>query len=70
MPTTIFDLNERKSVPMPDHVQAFLREVEALQRKYRLSISHEDGHGNFEILDYEDVYVQWLFDATLCLKKP
>ncbi len=69
MPTTIYDHHADALIPMPDHVAAFLREIEAVQRKYKMSIYHEDEHGSFEILSFNELYLEWLFNATLLLDK-
>lgn len=52
----------------PD-VAAFLEEVIALQRKHGFLLSHEDGHGAFEVLRRTDAvfperYEDWLRQAV------
>ena len=44
-------------------VKDFLKEIIQVCKKYNFSISHEDGHGAFEIKDYEDFYSRWLLAA-------
>jgi hypothetical protein len=44
-------------------VDAFLADVLEVCKKHGLSISHEDGHGAFEIVAYNDYYVEWLSNA-------
>lgn len=41
-------------------IDAFLAEIEAVCRKHKLSISHEDGHGAFEIEDFDESNLRWL----------
>lgn len=35
-------------------LNAFLRDIEAVCKRHNISIGHEDGHGCFLILDYDD----------------
>lgn len=62
---------KRWSVAKTDHVEnpridAFLSDVVAVCRKHGLSISHEDGHGAFEVVCLDDGYLDWLLDAHDC----
>ena len=41
-------------------VDAFIEDVVAVCRKHGMSISHEDGHGAFEIKDYDESCSDWL----------
>lgn len=50
-----------EEIPQAD---AFLDEIEAVCRKYGLSISHEDGHGAFKIEPLHEVNIKWLRDAA------
>jgi len=43
----------------------FMEEIEAICKKYDLSISHEDQGGGFEIEKYSDSNMEWLKDATI-----
>jgi len=45
-------------------VTDFIREVIKLSKQFDLSISHEDQHGGFEIVDYNDCYTAWLLQAS------
>lgn len=47
----------------PD-VDAFLAEIVEVCRKHKLSISHEDQHGNFEIEEFYEQNVRWLLKAN------
>lgn len=44
-------------------VDAFLDEIVAVCEKHGLSISHEDGHGAFEIERMSEDNIQWLRQA-------
>lgn len=41
-------------------IDAFMDEIEAVCRKHRMSISHEDQHGAFEIVEYSQDCMEWL----------
>jgi hypothetical protein len=45
-------------------VDAFLAEVVEVCRKHGMSISHEDGHGSFEIVAFSDENAEWLMAAA------
>ena len=45
-------------------IDAFLADIDAVCRKHGFSISHEDGHGGFQIEPYEDFYREWLSHAS------
>ena len=47
-------------------IDAFLAEIEEVCKRHGLSIGHEDGHGAFEIHDYESVETGWLESAHDC----
>ena len=47
---------------MPE-IDAFLFELAAVCKKHGLSISHEDGHGAFEVENYDEKLSDWLMDA-------
>ena len=42
------------------NVDTFLDEIEVVCKKYGFSISHEDGHGAFEIEDFNESDMEWL----------
>ena len=42
----------------------FFDEIELICRKYGLSISHEDGHGSFEIKKFDENNLDWLREAS------
>lgn len=51
------DIEQRK--------QAFLTDLIAVYRKHGLSLSHEDGHGAFEIEAYDESNVDWVGRACI-----
>lgn len=48
-----------------DNIKSFLNDIKDVCLKHKLSISHEDCHGNFiiEIFDYSNI--EWLFRASV-----
>lgn len=55
-----------------DKVEQFKKDIIKLCKQYKLSISHEDGHGNFIIDEYKESNIEWFksatFDTDLCEK--
>lgn len=45
---------------MSDKVKKFIEDILAVYEKHGLSISHEDGHGSFEIEEYNQHNEDWL----------
>lgn len=45
-------------------IDAFLSDIFDVCRKHHLSISHEDGHGAFEIDDFIESNLKWLENAN------
>ncbi len=45
-------------------IDLFLEDVKEVCKKHGLSISHEDWHGCFEIEEYSDKNIKWLFNAS------
>lgn len=41
----------------------FFNEIEEVSKKYNISISHEDGHGSFELVRYSEELMDWLRNA-------
>lgn len=57
---------EKKRVENPK-IDAFLEEVEAVCERHGLSLAHEDGHGAFLVVDYDDGragFFEYAHDAT------
>lgn len=44
-------------------VDCFLNELEALYRKYNMSIAHEDTHGAFILRKFREEDLDWLKEA-------
>lgn len=45
-------------------IDAFIEEIISVCKKHGMSISHEDGHGGFEIEEYDDDLSDWLRNAS------
>ena len=56
-------------IPMPSEMESFLKDIDAVCRKHRLSISHEDGQGSFVIEAYKSSNIDWLYNASKCYRK-
>lgn len=48
-------------------VSKFLFELNRLCEKHDMSISHEDGHGNFIIENYKSQNIEWMCQAEVRL---
>ena len=48
----------------PEHVEAFLEEIEAVCRKHNMSIGHEDTGGSFIITPLDEDHIEWLSHAS------
>ena len=48
--------------------ETFFDEIEAVCKKYGLSISHEDGWGAFEIVPFDEECIEWLRAANFTQK--
>lgn len=46
-----------------NRAELFLIEIKQVCKKHKLSISHEDFHGSFKILKYNDNDMRWLLSA-------
>ena len=47
-----------------ESVDVFLAEIIEVCRKHGMSISHEDGHGAFEVVRFNDADSDWLMCAA------
>ncbi len=56
-----------KHIKTPPKIKAFIEDVIAVCKKHNMSIGHEDGHGGFEIQQYDEFYTEWLQNASLDL---
>lgn len=45
-------------------VRAFLEAVVKLSREHGLSISHEDGHGSFLVIEHDPYNDEWMSEAS------
>ena len=52
-----------KFIETPEKQIKFIEEIETICKKYNLSISHEDGHGAFEIDKFSQDNIDWLKSA-------
>jgi hypothetical protein len=52
-----------KFIEIPEKQVKFLEEIEAVCKKYDLSISHEDVQGAFEIEKFDQENIGWLKSA-------
>lgn len=50
---TVADCENRVAIAALS-INDFLRDIEEVCKRYNISIGHEDGHGCFLILDYDD----------------
>jgi hypothetical protein len=48
-----------------EKVDAFIRDIVEVCKKHGLAISHEDNQGSFEIIDFDESYINWLMDASI-----
>lgn len=48
-----------------EKVNEFLKEIEEVCKKYNMTISHEDIHGEFIIKEFNQDSIEWLKDAQL-----
>ena len=60
-----WDCKKRKYVKQSKRLKDFFNEIEEICKKYDYSISHEDGHGAFEIKKYTKDNIDWLKFANL-----
>jgi len=49
----------QRSAVVPD-IDSFMDEIAAVCKKHNMSISHEDGHGAFEITAFDEGAMDWL----------
>lgn len=61
----VWNLITNERVDLPEKVSDFYKDIEDVCKKHNLSISHEDGHGSFEIVPYNDDVVRWLKQAMI-----
>lgn len=64
MNNEVYDTKTKKTIKMPKEMRDFFDEINKVCLKHNLSISHEDGHGSFEIEKYDENNIKWLESAT------
>jgi FAD/FMN-containing dehydrogenase len=62
-----WDCSKSEFIEQSKEIEAFFKEIEETCKKHGYSISHEDGHGSFEIEKYSDDNIDWLKNANLRL---
>ena len=62
-----WDCSKNEYVETSKELKRFLKDIENVCKKHGYSISHEDGHGAFEIEKYSDDNIDWLRNANICL---
>lgn len=53
-----------KTYKSDENIKNFIDDIIKVYKKHGMSISHEDGHGAFEIEKYSDYNINWLKEAT------
>ena len=53
------------SMKQKNKIECFKEDVIKLCEQYRLSIAHEDGHGNFIIQDFKESNIEWFNNADV-----
>ena len=59
---------EQGDIELPEKVKSFYSEIEQVCMKYNFSISHEDGHGAFELEEFSHSNMEWLRNAHITFK--
>lgn len=62
-----WDCSKKEYVETSKELKKFFKDIENVGKKHGYSISHEDGHGAFEIEKYDDDNIDWLKNANLRL---
>ena len=55
--------NPRRIVVLRETRERFIVDLLAVCRRHELSLSHEDEHGAFRVIEYNSRAAQWLLDA-------
>lgn len=59
-----WNCRERDWRTSPQHIEDFLTEYLILCLKHDLCLGHEDNHGGFYVLKYDQETVDWACDAS------
>lgn len=59
----IWDRTTGEHIEMPERMRKFIEDIDVVCKKYGLSISHEDYYGAFEVEDYKDSNINWMYNA-------
>ena len=59
-----WDCNTNRNVE-DKKIDDFLGDIIKVCKKYKYSISHEDGHGAFEIGEYNETDANWLLSSHI-----
>ena len=62
-----WDCSKNEFIEQSKEIEDFFKEIEETCKKHGYSISHEDGHGAFEIEKYSDDNIECLKNANLRL---
>ena len=61
----VWDSHKGEFIETPANIVNFYNDIEAVCKRYDLSISHEDGHGSFELEPYCDDNIDWLRNSNI-----
>lgn len=64
-----WDCTKNEYVETSKELKRFFKDIENICKKHGFSISHEDGHGAFEIERYKDINIHFLYNANLRLNR-
>jgi hypothetical protein len=56
--------SKQEFIETPDDMIGFFKEFEALCRKHKVTLSHEDGQGGFEIEHFDEDTLKWIYKAS------
>lgn len=60
----VWDVYIGDLVEMPEEMQAFLTDIEAVCRKHGLSLAHEDEQGGFIVEELKERNLRWVAGAA------
>lgn len=59
--------SEKDDYVEDEKIDNFIEDILKVCKKHRMSISHQDGHGAFEIENYNDRDARWLREANISI---